>query len=116
VRELAVLLEHLRRVAARSAVDPVELLTALLAIVTTAATPTVVVAIITIVIQGLLSSKPRTVSESPCHMHGVRDAACRSITVRFSNVVIPTSAESQLPRRDHLQMLESNRVWENPRP
>jgi hypothetical protein len=56
-RKLAVLLEHLRRIAASPAVHPVELLTpALGPVVVTAATPTViiiaVIVVVTIIIQG----------------------------------------------------------------
>jgi uncharacterized membrane protein len=53
--QLLVLLQQLRRIAASPAVDPIDLLTALLAIVT-AATPTVIT---TIIIQGLFPQKPR---------------------------------------------------------
>jgi hypothetical protein len=51
-RHLPVFLKHLRRVAARSAVNPVELLAAALLTIVTAATPTVIVVVTTIVIQG----------------------------------------------------------------
>jgi hypothetical protein len=53
VRQLAIFLQQLRRIATSPAIDPIELLTTLGAIVITAATPTVVVVvIISIVIQG----------------------------------------------------------------
>lgn len=50
--QLAILFEHLGRVSARPAVDPVRLLTAALLTIVTAATPTVIVVAATIVIQG----------------------------------------------------------------
>jgi hypothetical protein len=95
-RELAILLEKLRGVAPGAAVDTVELLSALLTIVA-AATPTV---IITIVIQGYVLKTPgwQTLLGSRRRMSLHHESHRAS--------VIPTSAEPQLPRRDHLQMLE----------
>jgi hypothetical protein len=112
MRQLAVLLQHLRRVAPRAAVDPIELLTATLRaiVVTTAAATTVVIVVhITIVIQGYRSSKPRALSE-PIKEFATPNV--RAITVCFSRAVIPTFAVPQLPRHDHMQMLELNQVWE----
>jgi hypothetical protein len=82
--QLLVLLQHLRRIATSSAVDSVDLLTALLAIVT-ATTPTVIT---TIIIQGLFPQNPghRPVPVGPiCHTshdHGSPPSAVNSTVCR----------------------------------
>jgi hypothetical protein len=76
VRELAVLLEHLRRVAPRSAVDPVALAAALAAAIVAAAAAAI---LITILVQRNSASLLMTGFRSHDPLHGVapRCAALR---------------------------------------
>jgi len=91
LRQLAILLEHLGRIAPRAAIDPIELLaTAALRTIVGPTAAAVVIVVPTIVVQVrhiLARGSPSGTSKIPreratfCHLHAVRDAVVPSICV-----------------------------------